>query len=1389
MKRTRKKILSILITLCIIWGALPQTAFAADETFSTRADSETTALEPLEDNVKTQASALDTLLENIDGNPVPAAIYTGNCGASGNNLQWSMDTDTGVLTITGTGAMANYSSGSTPWNSYKGDIKTVVLPAGITIIGSSAFDSCSNLTNVNFPTSLTHINTNSFHGTKIGSLDLSNNTSLVSIGAFAFRYCRSLTTVKLPDQLTTIEQYTFSNCSSLTTLKLPANLATIRNDAFAYLPITEVEFPATLTVLEGNSFRDTSLRTIIFAGMNAPTSANAFSNVPGNGTVYYPVGATGYVKGTFGAPRLDSWTFVQGMPGAVLTLTGTNTRSSDSNAAAGFTSTKAGTYYYLAQDAGQSAPTAEQVKANGVFGGSCTANTPQTASMTSLVRGPQDVYIVVDAPGLALSNVLTVSFGKWNPSGNCGTPVATDMQWELDRESGVLTFTGSGAMRDFFRNTINDRPWAAYVNDIQSVSLPSGITTIGNSAFYGCDNLVIVNFPLSLTSIGAEAFYGTKITALDLSNHTALLSIGNNAFQNCNALTNVKLPDQLTTIAANIFRSCGSLTDVQLPQNTDTIGGNAFDSCGNLANINFPLSLTSIGGGAFYGTKITTLDLSNHTSLSIIGAYAFRYCGSLTNIKLPDQLAIIEQYTFSNCSAVTELKLPANLVTIKNDAFGYLSITKVEFPATLTTLEGNAFRNTNLNTIVFNGMSAPTPTGVRSFADVPDHGTLYYPAGATGYVKGTFGTPDLDSWTFYDMNAPVLTGNTVTRTSDSNATVSFTSTKAGTYYYLVQAAGDPAPAASAVVSTGLSGNCGMTSTSVNITSLVRGAWDVYLVVETPGSVLQSAVLKMEIYDRPAVADISPPTPVSAGQTLSLTAPAVTDNGAAVTDAGWEISADGNTGWTIFAPATTMTYAYNGQFLRYYATNIVGTGYSNSVLLTVNRLELTLSLSCSNILYRQTPNPQLTGNTGGGTVTYEYKVQGADDSSYANIEPTLTGDYTVRASVSATDIYNSGTATADFSINKAAAGITLAASPVAGALADGSVTLTASLTGVRATDYPTGNIVFKRDNTELETVSLVNGEATYTWNNVPFGTHNLTAEYTGDGNYVNAAGSILNYDVEKKTQDALTITGIPANPVYGDGSFTLGTTGGSGSGAVTYTLQNGDAVSVSGNTVTIEKAGTAVIKAVKAADNIYNETSMVITLTIGTHYRSYINGYPGGTFQPNANMTRAEAAMLFYNLLSDKTASGGKSFTDVKGTDWYGKAVITLTGKGILKGYPDGSFRSQGAITRAELAAMVLRFAGVNAGNETASFKDVSASHWAGTAIATASSKGYFNGYTDGTFHPNAKIIRAEVVTVMNRVLERPVDTTVLSKLKMPFSDVATSHWAYYQILEAAVSRK
>ena len=185
------------------------------------------------------------------------------------------------------------------------------------------------------------------------------------------------------------------------------------------------------------------------------------------------------------------------------------------------------------------------------------------------------------------------------------------------------------------------------------------------------------------------------------------------------------------------------------------------------------------------------------------------------------------------------------------------------------------------------------------------------------------------------------------------------------------------------------------------------------------------------------------------------------------------------------------------------------------------------------------------------------------------------------------------------------------------------------------------------------------------------------------------------------------------------------------------------------------------------------------------HKAYIYGYENGSFKPEGNMTRAEAAAMLARLQGlDLSNTARPNFIDVR-SGWYNAAINAVVNAGYMKGYPDGTFRPNGKITRAEFAQMIKAIDKANTG--MAPFADVKG-HWAEAAINQAYANGRINGYPDGTFRPNNHITRAEAVKVFNKLYDRSVNLTglrdVLTNIA-PFSDVNASHWAYYEIVEAS----
>ena len=204
---------------------------------------------------------------------------------------------------------------------------------------------------------------------------------------------------------------------------------------------------------------------------------------------------------------------------------------------------------------------------------------------------------------------------------------------------------------------------------------------------------------------------------------------------------------------------------------------------------------------------------------------------------------------------------------------------------------------------------------------------------------------------------------------------------------------------------------------------------------------------------------------------------------------------------------------------------------------------------------------------------------------------------------------------------------------------------------------------------------------------------------------------------------------------------------------------------------------------------------VVTLPGKTH-TAYIFGYNDGTFRPDNNMSRAEAAAIFARLISEQKGekiSGKSDFADVKSSEWYSKFIGYIEKYGVIKGYDNNTFKPDENISRAEFVAMTVRFDAlfndVKKSSYTVKYTDVANNYWAYSDIAYAKHAGWLNGYADGTFKGDNAITRAEVVTVVNKATGRIADEGYINKNLSSlnkFTDLKNnSHWAFYAIEESA----
>lgn len=294
----------------------------------------------------------------------------------------------------------------------------------------------------------------------------------------------------------------------------------------------------------------------------------------------------------------------------------------------------------------------------------------------------------------------------------------------------------------------------------------------------------------------------------------------------------------------------------------------------------------------------------------------------------------------------------------------------------------------------------------------------------------------------------------------------------------------------------------------------------------------------------------------------------------------------------------------------------------------------------------------------------------------------------------------------------------------------------------------------------------------------------------------------NYDIKYET-GTLQITKMPITITAGsaEGAYILGPIT-SNEWKATATAE-GDTVSsvkLTGAQTTLGEspnvASDAVIKNAKGEDVTANyEITYVDGLLKGIEllekeiHFNYVIGYTDGTIRPGNNISRAEVATIFFRLLTDEAREQYNktttSYSDIKDGAWCCRAVATLTNAGVINGYTDGTFRPNAPITRAELATIIARFAKLDVNTKT--FSDING-HWAQKNIELAAGNGWINGYEDGTFRPNNNITRAETFAMINRVLDRQTesvsDLLPTSEMNMWSDNMDADAWYYKDVQEA-----
>ena len=267
--------------------------------------------------------------------------------------------------------------------------------------------------------------------------------------------------------------------------------------------------------------------------------------------------------------------------------------------------------------------------------------------------------------------------------------------------------------------------------NLTAITLPDSITSIGKDAFATCSGLVSINLPDGISSIEAGTFSGcTDLTALTIPNGVTF--IGDSAFAYCSSLTSLTIPEGVSAILPETFYGCSGLTNLVLPSSITSIGHHAFSACSGLTTLTIPDGVKSIDGDAFSGCEgLTSIVLPD--SVETIGEYLFEDCTSLTDVTLPKGLLAVSNYAFYGCSSLTNVQIPDTVTSVGYCAFrDCIGLTEVTIAEGVQSIQSAAFKGCSALT------SVHLPASVTFIDDSAFDGcpkvTIDAPAGSYAYA-------------------------------------------------------------------------------------------------------------------------------------------------------------------------------------------------------------------------------------------------------------------------------------------------------------------------------------------------------------------------------------------------------------------------------------------------------------------------------------------------------------------------------------------------------------------------------------------------------------------------------------------------------------------------------
>lgn len=516
-----------------------------------------------------------------------AATYSGACNSE---TEWSLDTTSGTLTISGSGPMNECSLSSTPgWDRYQGYIKSVVFENGVTSIGGYTFYNGGN-------------------GYKYKKLTTIDFGTVKTISKYAFRGCAAIKNISNAGSVTTIGDYAFAGCTALEAFPFPAAI-NIGNGAFSCCSeISAINFPSSIRKIGGAAFEKcTSVSNITLPTGLTSIGDRAFADCTGITSVNYnPSSLTTIGSGIFNGSGVDSG----------VTLNISNSIST--------------------------------IPAN-IFSYFSNLKTVQGGTAVSAIKENAFAHTGITSfhVGSSVSEISTTAFSDTTSLG--AFTVDSENEYFSANSAGILfNQTGNqiirypGGKQDIsytVPSKVNSIREGAFRESkyLKTFTAGTTIVAISNNCFINCPSLTTVNLASTVKTIGAYTFANCKLlTTVGMS---GVDTINNYAFAECDALPSLTTSSNLRRIGDYAFYDCDGIYTLNITSGLTTLGKYSFYSCKNLREITIPSTVSTISEGAFsFCSSLDTINLSNN--LKTIEKYAFLSCNA-TQIRIPSTVTTI----------------------------------------------------------------------------------------------------------------------------------------------------------------------------------------------------------------------------------------------------------------------------------------------------------------------------------------------------------------------------------------------------------------------------------------------------------------------------------------------------------------------------------------------------------------------------------------------------------------------------------------------------------------------------------------------------------------------------------------------------------------------------